>query len=264
MIPTGDWNRTLRFGWLPEGMTPSHYAASTTGEVASFVRDDSRYLTVTLYEPGLQPLPEQPGWQRLTVGDRPGRVLSRTTRTLVKWQLPSGRWADLVYEQPREAGEQPALQAVAVRIAEGVTEGDPEPVRVAFALTHLPRGMRIVGVRSFPGQGGAIEVAPETRAAPRWETSTGPEAVVDDHLVVDGSKSFRVSVMVGTITPGQRWRGFRPGRVRRLRPARAGGRRWRSARPSRRSSGPGRRTRTACRPSPGTRSRPGGPARGSG
>jgi hypothetical protein len=101
-----------------------------------------------------------------------------------------------------EAEAQPALQTTAERIAAGVTEGDPVPIRVAFALTHLPRGMRIVGVWSYPDRGGVIEVAPESRAAPRFETSTGQEAVVDDQLVVDGSRSFRVSVLAGDVKAG--------------------------------------------------------------
>ncbi|WP_203929925.1 hypothetical protein [Virgisporangium ochraceum] len=202
VVPTGDWNRTLRFGWLPEGMTPNLWEVSTTGEVASVVRDDARYLRVTLYSPGLQPRLDQPGWQRITVGGLPGRVVSRTARTLIKWQLPSGRWADLEYGhgQPNEAEVQPALQASAERIAGGITEGDPEPVRVAFALTHVPRGMRIVGVRTYPDRGGVIDVAPESRAAPRFETSTGEEAIVDDRLVVDGSRTLRVSVMSGDVS----------------------------------------------------------------
>jgi hypothetical protein len=203
VVPTGDWNRTLRFGWLPEGMTPDLSTVSTTGEVA-FSRADARYLRVTLYSPDLQPRLEQPGWQRITIGGLPGRLVSRTTRTLIKWQLPSGRWADLEYghAEPGETDAQPALQASAERIAAGITQGDPEPVRVAFALTHVPRGMRIVGVRSYPERGGVIELAPQSRAAPRFETSTGEEAVVDDRLVVDASEGLLVSVMPGDVSPG--------------------------------------------------------------
>ena len=209
VIPTGDWNRSLRFGWLPEGMTPNLWAASTTGEVASFARDDARYLRVTLYAPGLQPRADQPGWQQAAIGGRPGRLVSRTHRTLIKWQLPSGRWADLEYGdgQPDGTDAQPALQASAERIAAAIIEGDPEPIRVAFALTRVPRGMRIVGIRSHPGLGGVIEVASESGAAPRFETSTGEQAVVDDRLVVDSAHGRRAESVLRSKQPARRTRG---------------------------------------------------------
>jgi hypothetical protein len=204
---TGEWNRTLRFGWLPDGLaTPPLYQASDTEESALYPEaNNGRYLLVNLTKVDWRPRLDLPGWRQTQVGGRPARIISRPTRTLITWELPSGRWASLDYGQGRPGSRdaQPGVETSAERIALGVTEGAPEPVRVAFSVGYLPEGMRVVGVRGASPEGfGTIDAVSGTQRLVRNEDAATEDGISLEYPVLDNGDSLDISVHPGAWNPG--------------------------------------------------------------
>ncbi|GAA0916787.1 hypothetical protein [Virgisporangium aurantiacum] len=199
-IPTPDFQRTVRFGWLPDGLSPPTYSASDTGEEVLYPMSGAVYLRVAVSHVDWQPKLDKSGWQQIQVGGRPGRLVSRPTRTLILWQLPSGHWADLEFGRggPGGGDSQPAVQTDAERIAAGVTEGAPEPVRLAFELTHLPAGMRIVGITGATPDGyGNIEITSGSEEAINTAEGITEDGIVYDFPMLDRSGRITVSFAPG-------------------------------------------------------------------
>jgi hypothetical protein len=164
------------------------------------------YLRVDVSGVDWQPRLDQPGWRQIQVGGRPARIVSRPTRTLIDWQLSSGRWANLEYGRgmPGEAAAQPDVERIAERVAAGITEGAPEPVRVRFAPTVLPEGTRVVGVRGVSHDGyGTVDVASGSQRVVRTGQVTTQDGIGLDHPVLDETGLFGVSFHPGPFRPNR-------------------------------------------------------------
>jgi hypothetical protein len=193
------FERTLRFGWLPDHLTAPTYSASVDGESVQYSSVEGK-LSVEASNLNWQPRLDHPGWRQVQVAGRPGRLVSGPTRTFVEWRLASGRWAMLTYEIETLSGDngQPGIETVAERIAAGVTEGDPVPVRVAFGLTHLPPGWQITGVHGTSGDGyGLINVLSHP-----WEVVGTTEVNLVGGITVDRPKLAETKQFVVSLEPG--------------------------------------------------------------
>ncbi len=201
----GDWTRTLRFGWLPAGLAAPVYLASTTEEGVLYPTNQGGYLLVDVTKVDWQPRLDLPGWRQTQVNGRPARIVSRPTRTLISWQLPSGRWASLDHGNGRPGGTdaQPGVETAAQRIAAEITEGPSEPVRVSFSVGFLPRGMRIVGVRGVSPDGyGTIDVVSGSQRVVRTDEATTEDGISVEYPVLDNADSVDISFHPGSWKPG--------------------------------------------------------------
>lgn len=205
----GEWNRTLRLGYVPDGMTTPLYSASAAGEGVLYPVSREGYLRVDITTTGWTPRLDLPGWRTTQVGGRPARIVSRPKRTMIDWQLPSGRWASLEYGQGRahDAAGQLAVERIVERVALGVTEGTPEPVRLAFGPTYLPPGTRVVGVRGVSPEGyGTIDVTAGSQRVLRTDEATTEDGISVEYPVLDDRGGFGVSFHPGSwqLDPGDR------------------------------------------------------------
>ena len=199
-----NFERTLRFGWLPGDLTSPVYSASIDGESVQYSGVEGK-LSIEASNLNWQPRLDYPGWRQVQVAGRPGRLVSRPTRTLVEWRLASGRWAMLTYEiwTLRADNGQPGIETIAERIAAGVTEGDPVPVRVAFGLTRLPLGWQIAGVHGASGDGyGMINLLSRP-----WEVVGTHEVNLVDGITVDRPELAETRQFVVSLEPD----GWEPG-----------------------------------------------------
>lgn len=187
-VPNGDWQRSIRLGWTPAGMSPGGWHVSEHTEGGLFTGADGAYLRVDVSDP--RPPRPRPGWEATTVDGRPGQIVSRPTRTIIEWPLPSGHWAEVEFGrgQPGGANGQPGIRADAERIAAGITETAGEPVRVGFGLTRLDAGQRIVGVRTTTGANdghGTVYVAGGTPTVGHVADPSSGQTTTEDGIVTD-------------------------------------------------------------------------------
>lgn len=199
--PATVFHRKIRFGWLPDGLERPVFQAGLAGESVNYGLSEDRYLRAEISNLQWQPNLDQAGWQRVQVAGRPGRLVSKPTRTIVDWQLPSGRWATIEVGRgrPGMANAQPGLQADAERIAAGITDGDPEPVRVSFEARVLPKGTKIVNVSEQENGYGTIELSTgDPKVAATWKGTT-EDGITSDRPVTD-QESNRVTVTVSPDT----------------------------------------------------------------
>jgi hypothetical protein len=182
-VPNGDWHRTVRLGWVPAGMTPGGWHVSEDGEGGGFHGTDEVYLRVDVSKP--RSARTLPGWEATTVDGRPGLIVSRPTRTIIEWPLPSGHWVEVEFGRGRPGGanRQSAIRADAERIAAGISETAVEPVRVRFGLTRLDPGQRIVGVGVTDADDGhgTLYVSDGTPSAP----PSMQEGATEDGIVTE-------------------------------------------------------------------------------
>jgi hypothetical protein len=101
---------------------------------------------------------------------------------------------------PGGVGAQPAIQTDAERVAAGITEGAPEPVRVAFGLTHLPAGMRIVGISGATADGyGTIDVMSGSQKVLRTAEAGTEDGIGIDEPRLDETGRFSVFFQPGAL-----------------------------------------------------------------
>jgi hypothetical protein len=134
-----DASHGVDFGWLPDDMRLADRGGGPD------VMAGGPYLVASVVPYVWQPKLDLTGWQRTEINGRPGRIVSRPTRTFVLWQLPSGHWADLEFGRglPRGTDGQPGVEQDARRIAASVTEAPPRSGSSRLRLTYLPQGYRV-------------------------------------------------------------------------------------------------------------------------
>ncbi|MGW2255392.1 hypothetical protein ACWCXH_35225 [Kitasatospora sp. NPDC001660] len=145
-----------KFGWLPDWLDPARdIGYQATGETvitrAGQGGLSGRHLDLVVYpagpEPQLvdssvtkqekEPAPAVNGRTAYWVTD-PTHPTFDSSQRILRWQTPSGRWAQLVSNRPR-GGEVP--DDVLLRVAADVQAGE-WPVALPFWLSGLPEGLR--------------------------------------------------------------------------------------------------------------------------
>jgi hypothetical protein len=175
-LRTDAFRRTIEVGWMPAELTDNQtVAVDDTRELfaVTSVANNGMYadlhLSVQLFTSAWQPPTDRPDWEPTTVNGRPGWLASTSTGTYVDWQMPSGRWATLSLGTGTAGAPgpftQPRLQTDALRAAASVVEGPGQPVQVGIALTYLPSGMTITGVRGSTRVGGCGSITVSTGSA---------------------------------------------------------------------------------------------------
>jgi hypothetical protein len=84
-------------------------------------------------------------WDRISreIGERPAAMIGNGDASEIVRQLPSGRWAKVLYSRdPGAPPIEPDIRAVALRVASSIRDGAGRPVRVGFVLDYLPSGSR--------------------------------------------------------------------------------------------------------------------------
>lgn len=150
----------LRLDWLPAGLsTPP--IRSCDSEATSVLYpligapngsgSPGPYLRVELDNTDWQPPLDLPGWTRVTINGRAGRVATRPTRTMLRFPLPSRQWVSIEYGLGMPGGKsQRGLAAIATRIAEHATEAPAATIRARFAPTWLPDGLTLRSITAGP------------------------------------------------------------------------------------------------------------------
>jgi hypothetical protein len=126
----------VNFGWLPDDVGRGGGPDVSAG---------GPYLVASVLPYVWTPTLDLTGWQRTEINGRPGRIVSRPTRTFLLWQLPSGHWAGLEFGRgmPRGADAQPGVELDARRIAAAITEAPYRRGSSRLRLTYLPQGYRV-------------------------------------------------------------------------------------------------------------------------
>jgi hypothetical protein len=150
--PAGTWPTTLRPTWLPDGMSLVRTTTLATSEALLYSGGD-RFLYVEVDKADLERPLELPGWQPVLVGGRPGRSVDQDGRAVRVFQLPSGRWArvTLARNNPRDGVDSTTMSGDATRVASALGEVDGPPLENSFELGYLPRGQRVIGRETGPG-----------------------------------------------------------------------------------------------------------------
>jgi hypothetical protein len=169
---------TLRFGWLPTGMTNPLVTVDQSEESWLYnATNGPSYLRVSVDKLGWKPPKAVNGWQPVTVGGRHGLEIVAPTRAMLVFPLPSGRSVSLEYGDGRPGGTADAgVRRVAERIAAGLSEGGAQPVRVRVAAGWLPAGMKVRGAGQRHGPPADVDQLTATSGTPRltgtaWSTT---------------------------------------------------------------------------------------------
>lgn len=201
LIPVGEWKSTLRLGWVPDGLQPPTTTGTEFAEdilyPGSSLPPLQDYLRVSLHLVSETPKLDLPGWQRVDVNGRPASERSEPTRTIVVFQMPSGRWAEVEFGRGVPNGGpdgQPGHRETALRVARSIDETGDTPLRTGFAPSYLPAGQRIVGVstevNSPAGFGRVYSAGP---VGPPAQNLPGSRGFL---LGVDGQQGPGVSIFV--------------------------------------------------------------------
>jgi hypothetical protein len=179
--PVQEVRSDLRFGWLPDDLAAA--ASREFGTQGDGPPAKQPYLISSVYAVDEAPVLGEPGWQSFEVGGRPGRIVSRPTRSIADWRLPSGRWAHLEvgYTDHLEPGNrQPGVENDLRRMAASATETEPTTTTARFALPYLPPGCVVVSVGrgTYDVEDDTVEISRIPPDAERVDTTQ--DGIVDD------------------------------------------------------------------------------------
>ncbi|MFG2058194.1 hypothetical protein ACGFI9_29650 [Micromonospora sp. NPDC048930] len=145
----------LSFGWLPEGLDEPTRDCGPRRQSVLYPMAGGPYLAVSIDQSAWQGYAKiKPGWKPVTVNGRNGQIVTRRTRTFIRFPLPSGHWVFLEYGVGQPSGKATTgLAPTAQRIAEHISEAPAGSLTVPFAPTYLPSGQRLDHIGQ--GAGGA-------------------------------------------------------------------------------------------------------------
>ncbi|MER5332968.1 hypothetical protein [Micromonospora sp. NPDC002717] len=184
----------LSLGWLPTGLSTPIRSCGPAAQSILYPMSGGAYLSVSIDQSGRQGTPTTRGWKPVAVNGRPGRTVTRATRSFVEFPLPSGRWASLEYGVGTPGG--PAakgLETTARRIAEQLTETPSGPLGAPFAPAYLPAGQRLAMVTH--GGGLHFGVAYQDGSGRPHGAAEGitEDGVVTDLPTIDVGTTYRIS-----------------------------------------------------------------------
>ncbi|RKN31673.1 hypothetical protein D7044_15295 [Micromonospora musae] len=184
----------LSLGWLPEGLVEPSRICGPTAQSVLYPMYDGPYLSVSIDQSGWQGPRNTRGWEPVTVNGEAGYLVTRATRTFVKFPLPSGRWVSVEYGVGMPGARATAgLEATARRIAEHISETPTESLNAPFAPTYLPPGQRLANLRR-DGDGASVTYQDGSgRIIGATSTSTTEDGVIGEFLEFDDGAGYRIS-----------------------------------------------------------------------
>jgi hypothetical protein len=184
----------LSLGWLPTGLSTPIRSCGPAAQSILYPMSGGPYLSVSIDQSGRQGTPTVRGWKPVAVNGRPGRTVTRATRSFVEFPLPSGRWASLEYGVGTPGG--PAtkgLEATARRIAEQVTEAPSGLLSSPFAPTYLPSGQRLATVTDGGGRLSGVAYRDGSGLPSGGREGVTEDGVVTDQPTIDVDATYRIT-----------------------------------------------------------------------
>jgi hypothetical protein len=129
---------SFTYGWLPDDLRAQR--ANPGPGVGAYIDTE---VTAT-QDAG----PADPAWSPIEVKGRPGRLISKPTRTIVDWQLPSGHFAHVEFGRgvPGAPNGQPAIEHDTLHIVDEFAEGPEKTLTTAIGLGFLPARCHVDGL----------------------------------------------------------------------------------------------------------------------